>query len=352
MKKILLLTTGGTILQTKVDGILKVDNNKNSNRLLSQIIRHKEILNIEKIDIHDVFNLDSSNITPNYWKKIINAICINYNLYDAFIIVHGTDTLSYTCSALSYAMTNIAKPVILTGSQIPFDSVGSDAEINLENAIRVATQDIVKLKGVLCVFGSHIMIGTRVKKISEFSYDAFENFNSSEIGRIGAKIQFNQLAVKEYNSKYEETKNDKELYILDNFAMDKVIVLNEFPGLNWRFINKLIESGVEGIVLRTYADGNTNIGNENDEFENLREMYKFLEQKKIPLAIISQPSKGNTTMDNYQPGKLARELGAVPTYDMSTEALTVKLGWLIGQNLTYEQIRSKLLENIKGEIKV
>lgn len=351
-KKILLITTGGTILQTKVNGIFKIDEQKSTNCLLDQIIKHKEELNIDEIDVHDAFKLDSSNITPKYWKKVIDEIYSNYDLYDAFVIIHGTDTLSYTCAALSYSMPNISKPVVLTGAQVPFNSIGSDAELNLENAIRVATQDDVNLKGIMCVFGSHIMTGTRVKKISEFSYDAFENFNNDGIGRIGTKIHFNEFAVKEHNNKYGEAKSCKELNIMDEFAMDKVIVLNEFPGLNKKFIKSMIESGVKGIVFRTYADGNSNVGDENDKFENLREVYKLLEENQIPLAIISQPSQGNTTMNNYKPGKLAKDLGGVPAYDMSTEALTVKLGWLIGQNLSYEEIKDMLLEDIRGEIRI
>lgn len=351
-KKLLLITTGGTILQTKVDGIFKIDEQKNTNCLLDQIIKHKEELNIDEIDVHDAFKLDSSNITPNYWKKIIEEIYINYDLYDAFVITHGTDTLSYTCAALSYAMTNISKPVVLTGAQVPFNSIGSAAELNLENAIRVATQEDVKLKGIMCVFGSHIMTGTRVKKISEFSYDAFENFNNDGIGRIGTKIHFNEFAVKEHNNKYGEAKSCKELNIIDEFAMDKVIVLNEFPGMNCKFVDSLVESGVKGIVLRAYADGNSNVGSKEDKFENIREIYEMLRGMEIPLAIISQPSQGNTTMDNYKPGKLAKELGGVPAYDMSTEALTVKLGWLLGQNLSYKEIRNMLLKNIRGEIRI
>lgn len=351
-KKLLLITTGGTILQTKVNGIFKIDEQKNTSCLLDQVIKHKEELNIDQIDVHDVFKLDSSNITPNYWKKIIDEIYANYDLYDAFVITHGTDTLSYTCAALSYAMTNISKPVVLTGAQVPFNSVGSDAELNLENAIRVATQDDVNLKGIMCVFGSHIMTGTRVKKISEFSYDAFENFNNDGIGRIGTKIHFNDFAVKEHNNKYGEAKTYEELEIIDEFAMDEVMVLNEFPGMNCNFVNSLIESGVKGIILRAYADGNSNVGSKEDKFENIRGIYEMLRGMEIPLAIISQPSQGNTTMDNYKPGKLAKELGGVPAFDMSTEALTVKLGWLLGQELNYNEIRNMLLKNVRGEIRI
>ena len=351
-KNLLLITTGGTISQTEIDGIFHIDKSKNGNCLLSQILQKTDELNINTIDVCDLFQLDSSNITPIYWKKIIDEIVINYSKYDAFIVLHGTDTLSYTCAALSYAMTNLDKPVILTGSQVPFNSVGSDAELNLENAIRVATQDIVKLKGIICVFGSHIISGTRVKKLSEFNYDAFENFNSSELGRIGTKLRFNSIQVDKHNSKYGDAKHSDDLIIIPDFSMESIMVLNEFPGLNEKYFKALVDSGVKGFVLRSYAGGNSNVGKFSDTFENLRSAYEYLQENKIPLAVISQPFQGNTTMDAYEPGKLAKELGGIPAYDMSTEALCIKLGWLIGQNLSYEEIRNSLLQNIRGEIEI
>lgn len=349
-KNLLLITTGGTISQTEIDGIFHIDSSKNGSCILNQILKKTDELNINNIDICDLFQLDSSNITPFYWGKIINEIKINYSKYDAFIVLHGTDTLSYTCAALSYAMTNLDKPVILTGSQVPFNSVGSDAELNLENAIRVATQDIVKLKGIICVFGSHIITGTRVKKLSEFNYDAFENFNTSDLGRIGTKLRFNNIQVNNHNSKYGNAKSSDDLIVLPNFSMDSIVVLNEFPGLNKKCFEVLVDAGIKGFVLRSYAGGNSNVGKSTDTFENLRSAYEYLQEKQIPLAIISQPFQGNTTMDAYEPGKLAKELGGIPTYDMSTEALCVKLGWLIGQNLSYNEIKNALLQNIRNEI--
>lgn len=351
-KSILIITTGGTISQTKVDGVFNIDKTKDGNCLSEQIKKKMDELNLRKIDICDIFQLDSSNITPLYWKKIIDQLIINYDIYDAFVILHGTDTLSYTCAALSYAMTNIAKPVVLTGAQIPFGVAGSDAESNLENAIRVATQDDIKLKGVICVFGSHIITGTRVKKISEFSYDAFENFNCCDLGRIGTKLEFNDMEVCNHNDKYGDATKTQDLIVLPEFAMDKIAVLNEFPGLNKEYFKILVDYGVKGIILRSYAGGNSNVGEDSDIFENLRQAYEYMSEKEIPLAIISQPFQGKTTMNDYKPGILAKELGGIPAYDMSTEALTVKLGWLIGQKLSYKEIRNKLLKNIRNEIKI
>lgn len=349
-KNILLILTGGTIVQSNKDGMLLIDEKAKNPNILDKINNNKEKLNLNKIDLSNLFKLDSSNITPVYWNKIIEEIKNNYDFYDAFIVLHGTDTLSYTCSAISYAMSNINKPIIFTGSQVPFDSIGSDAEMNIENAIRIATQEEIELKGVICVFASHIICGTRVKKVDEFNYDAFENFNNDDLGRIGCKIHFNYPQIEKHNSKYGNAKSSKDLIILQNFAMDKIVVLNEFPGLNKNYIENLIDLGVKGIVFRTYAGGNSNVGDENDSFENLRTLYKYLLAKKIPITVISQPPKGNTTMSDYKPGIIAKSLGAIPAHDMSTEALTVKLGWLIGQNLSYEEIKSKLEENVRGEI--
>ena len=132
--------------------------------------------------------MDSSDITPKHWIDLVNLIEVNYDEYDSFIVTHGTNTLGYTCAALSFAFANLNKPVILTGSQVPSGMPGSDALTNLNNAIRVAVWPYHPVKGIVAVFGSHIITGTRVKKSTEFDYDAFQSFTSASIGRIGRII--------------------------------------------------------------------------------------------------------------------------------------------------------------------
>ena len=331
MKKILLFTTGGTLAQENINGILDISNNKNSDFF-------KKYIDYNNIDIKELFSKDSSNIIQDDWNIIINGILENAEKYDGFIILHGTDTMAYSSCALALALGNIKKPILLTGGQIPLGNIGSDGKMNIDNCIRVINE--TDLYGVYLVFGSHIIEGTRVKKESELDYDAFTSFADTCIGRIGVKIKLNRYNANKYMYKY----NDKSVNKIE-FAMDKICVLNEFPSINKNIFKSLINSGIKAFIFRTYADGNLCI-------DELKDVIIYLKKEKIPLVIISQPDRGCTTMSNYSVGKTAKELGCIPAFDMTTEALTVKLGWLLGQNLNYNEIIKKLNENIRGEINI
>jgi len=332
MKKVLILTTGGTLAQEGNNGVLDIVESKNSD-FLKNILTYNE----DDVYIKDLFAKDSSNIIQEDWGIIINEIINNISNYDGFIILHGTDTMAYTSAALSLALGGVKKPILLTGGQIPLGYVGTDGKMNIDNCIRIINE--TDLYGVYLVFGSYIIAGTRVKKVSELDYDAFESFSDTCIGRVGVKIRLDYDNVNKYMSTYN-TQNNKI-----KFAMDKICVLNEFPSINKRIFTSLVENGIKAFIFRAYADGNLCIA-------ELEEIIKYLREKEIPIAIISQPDRGCTTMANYVVGQRAKELGAVPTFDMTTESLTVKLGWLIAQDLSYEEIRSKLNENIRGEIRI
>ena len=328
MKKILLITTGGTIAQTRHDGMMSIDREKGGGTLLANVMSK----NIASIDVFDAFSVDSSEITPSHWLQTICAVQDNYEKYDAFVITHGTDTMSYTCAALSYALGNTTKVIVLTGAQVPFGEAGSDAEVNLENALRVAAQEDIPLRGVVCVFGSRIITGTRVKKLSEYAYDSFDSFNKESLGRIGGRLMFDIARVKEHNALYgnEPCKAD--------FDMNGILVLNEFPGLNWEIVK-----GAKAVVFNAYSYGDSNVA-------ELAGMYNYLRENSIPIAVSSQPLFGISKMVDYATGTLARELGGIPAHDMSIEALTVKMGWLLGQGYGYDEIRTMLLTNVRGEI--
>lgn len=356
-KKILLITTGGTIAQTKEEsGIASNDSIKKATTLLSHIIDKKDAYNIDAIEPIDAFQIDSSNITPDHWKMMIDILKENYEEYHAFIITHGTNTLGYTCAALSFAMGQISKPIILTGSQVPYGDFGSDAETNLENAFRVAAQSRNTIKGVIAVFGSHIITGSRVKKTTEFEYDAFKTFNSrASLGRIGRVMRFDEESLKTHNGYYGTAMRSFELDIRSEFKMKNVISLTEFPGMNQTFFERLVKGGkrgenVEGIILRSTGAGDPNIGKEDDEFDNLRKAFIFLRENKIPIIVTTQAPDGIASMTVNKPGELARELGAVPAWDMSIESMTTKLAWLLAQDLPYDTIRGEMLKDYRGEI--
>ena len=185
IKKVLLISTGGTIAGNIAGNENQVDANTFSKLLnnVSKMVKNKWNIDLE-VSAEDLeengkaLNLDSSDILPKHWRLLSNTVRENYDNYDAFVITHGTNTLGYTSAALSFAFENIDKPVILTGSQVPMDFPGADAMMNLENAIRVAIWPYDKIRGVIVVFGSRIISGTRVKKETEFDYDSFSSFST------------------------------------------------------------------------------------------------------------------------------------------------------------------------------
>ena len=249
--KVMLIATGGTIVQKHgKDGITVPSSDHVSFKECIQEIRTRlnsfaeqygETFYIEKIIVEELLdkkgnmlNKDGSNIVPDDWKLIIKKIKDNYEKYDAFIITHGTNTLGYTSSALSFALTNLAKPVILTGAQVSFGYPGSDAQMNLENAIRIAAYKQERLVGVTVVFGSMVITGTRAKKNNEFDYDTFKAFNvSNTIARIGNSVRINEEALKLHRESWP--------LVEDEFRMKEIASLTEYPGMAHLFSRYLLK---------------------------------------------------------------------------------------------------------------
>lgn len=352
--KVLIISTGGTIShEPDDDGILASNETSRRGSDFVRILNYKvQRFGIDEIRSKTILNKDSGNMSMCDWQKIVDAVVEDYDNYDAFIVTHGTETMGYATSAVTFALENLGKPVCFTGSQSAFSAPGSDSIMNLENCLRVITarRDLV---GVFLVFGTQIVSGTRVKKQTEFDYDAFKcsrRFRS--LGLLGSKIIYNEPEIKEHLAIIKHKARNKSELVVKNKFDDRIVALSEFPGLKNEFIIDLIKSGVHGIILRSYGSGVPNIGTERDEFYNLRPAFKYLQENKIPLVITSQAHTGVACMSIYEPSFLAKELGAVPGKDISIEAAVVKLSWLLGQGKKYEQIHKLMQENLRGEIQI
>lgn len=371
--KILLITTGGTIgrhtknrnneddYEDPTDKSLFQESIEDIEERLNDIAskqraQDRETYVLSSIKIIKVLDKDSAAITPTDWKVLIETIIENYNNYDAFVITHGTNTMGYTSAALSFALGNLAKPIILTGAQVSFGHSGSDAQTNLENAIRIASYAREKLRGVMVVFGSSIITGTRAKKRTQFDYDAFKSFNTGTIGKIGNYIQIDSAALNKHISFLGAgaTKSD-ELDIKDDFDMS-IASLTEYPGMDSNFIKALVMYElypIKGIILRATGAGDPNILPINKATNcsaDLREGFEFLREKEIPIVVTTQAPDGVASMDINEPGVEAVKLGAIPAHDMSMESMSVKLAWLLGRKLPYEVIREQMVQSIRGEI--
>jgi len=359
-KKILLISTGGTIAgqvaKDKQDSqkIRKADD-------LSEIIKPTISYFNEKwsidVTIHseEFYNVDSSDILPEHWIGLVELIVKHYDNYDSFIITHGTNTLGYTCAALSFALTNLNKPVILTGSQVPSGMPGSDALSNLNNALRIAVWPYEPtVKGVVAVFGSYIFTGTRVKKSTEFDYDAFQSFATASIGRIGRIININVENLIKHNG-YLETKfynralTSKDLIVENEFDM-RIASLTEFPGMSKDIFRNLVENNdINGFVFRAFGAG--------DVSHHLHDSLEYLKEEKIPIVVTTQAPNGNSNFQVNEPGQHLKEKElAIPAYDMSIESQTTKLAWLLAKKvkgkLSYEDIKREMVTDYHGEINV
>jgi L-asparaginase len=350
-KKFLMISTGGTIggetSEANKEGKSVTDFKERIAPTL-KVIKEKWAYEIE-VDTYDLCKIDSSDILPKHWTDLSEIIKTKYDDYHAFIITHGTNTLGYTCAALSFAFENLKKPVILTGSQVPFGNPGSDALMNLDNAIRVAAWPHHPIQGVIAVFGSHIITGTRVKKSTEFDYDAFQTFTTSSIGRIGRTITINDSNLKIHLAFLSKHSNPavkaKDLKLQNVFDM-RIASFTEFPGMSKELFKTVVESNdIKGIILRAFGAG--------DASENIRDAFFYLKEKGIPIVVTTQAPNGNSNFQVNEPGQKLAELGlAIPAYDMSIESQTTKLGWLLGRKLDYEKIKEEMVNNLRGEVNV
>lgn len=325
MKKICILTCGGTITMKKDKERVLVPFYK-GNVLLKKV---PSLIKIAQITVKEVTNIDSTNAQPHFWSKLASTISDNYYKYDGFVITHGTDTMAYTASALSFALGNLDKPVIFTGSQKPIDDIPTDAESNLINSIIVATYDIA---GVFIVFGSKILYGSRSTKVSESDLDAFDSPMVAPIGEISLVPKLNNFPKK--------VKIKNPLICKADFDKD-VISIVVTPGLNTVYLEKMLNV-YKGIILVAYGPGNIPSG--------LLTFLKKARELNKPVIIISQCKKGSTKMQLYDVGYQALKYGVIAGNDMIIESAVTKLMWLLGQNYNINKIQQAFNKNYSGEV--
>ena len=369
-KRVLLISTGGTIAGEVASSKKEKETIKSADQF-SDLLRGtidsiKEVHSIQvEIDHKPLLNKngdeckeDSSDITPYHWKALAQLIYDEYDNFDSFIITHGTNTMGYTCAALSFSFVNLGKPVIITGSQVPAGMPGSDALMNLENALRLSAIEITDSKGmaynimgVLAVFGSNVITGTRVKKDTEFDYDAFKSFGTAGIGRIGRIIDIDRDNLVKHNnflSRKKPVAKYQEQLDLENEFDTRIISLTEFPGMNPDIFKTLADKHhIQGFILRAFGAG--------DASKHLKSAFEFLKNREIPIIVTTQAPNGNSNFEVNEPGaNLKAEDLAVPAYDMSMESITTKLAWLLAKKekgeLTYSQLIEIMTESLKGEV--
>jgi L-asparaginase len=328
MKKICFIYCGGTIGMTRKGNGLLVPA-ENAGDLLSLV---PGIENLADFSYRFVANIDSTNMHPAIWKKLAQTIFEEYKNYDGFVIAHGTDTMAYTASALSFALQNLSKPIVLTGAQKPITDLASDGQNNLVNAVKVALLDVPE---VCIVFGTKVLRGNRAQKKSESKLNAFWSPVALPLGCIAIEpeIYFDRVF-----------RPDGKDFILKADFDNEVIFYQIFPGLNAKYIEAAINSGCKGIILNSYGAGNV----PNGEF-SLLSLIKAAVVKNVPVAIVTQCVEGSARL-MYEVGYAAMKAGAISAFDMTSEAAATKLMWALAQTRDLGEIKKIMQTNYAGEI--
>ena len=281
--------------------------------------------------------IDSSDMNPNNWIELANIIHENIDKYDGFVILHGTDTMAYTASALSFMLSGLTKPVILTGSQLPIGMIRTDGKENLITALEIATMNktsSTEIKEVAIFFDNILFRGNRTTKISTRHFDAFSSPNYPKLAEAGVDISIDEELL---------LKNNTTFKLLNNIDRN-VAILPLFPGIKAEVIEAVCGiPNLKALVLRTYGSGNA-----QREKALLEALSKFIENDGIVLNI-SQCPEGKVRQRKYQTGAALADLGVIPGGDMTLESAITKLMVCLG-NMSVEQTKQALTKSICGEV--
>lgn len=285
--------------------------------------------------------LDSSNMNPEGWRQIASAIERNYRDYDGFVVLHGTDTMAYTASALSFMCRNLCKPIIITGSQLPIGEVRTDGEENLITALQIAAQTEPDgrptVREVAILFENYLWRGNRATKKSADNFNAFKSYNYPPLAHIGLGIDY-------YRDALLRPDDNRDLEV--DYTLDYgVMFVDLHPAMTpIQFSHQLSTPGVKGIVMRTYGAGN---GPTADWF--IDEIRDAVDSGRV-IVNITQCVSGAVRMGRYATGDSLAMAGVVSGHDMTSEAALTKLMYLLGRGLSAEEVRRLMQVDLCGEI--
>ena len=325
-KKILLLTTGGTIASRPGGEGLEPHRSDVMNRELEQLRTYYDIT------VRDIMCLDSSNMRPDEWETIARSVFESRGTCDGIVISHGTDTMAYTASALTWMLPNIDLPVVFTGSQLPLADMLSDGPDNLRTAFAMAASGH---PGVFLAFDRKVMLGCRAVKVRASGFSAFESVNA----KYAALVSNRGLVVNEAILPKPTGPAQLRTQVSKN-----VFLLKLTPGLNPAVFDMLAAMGYKGIVVEAFGLGGVNVLH-----KGLRGIHRAVEDG-ISVVITTQCLYDSANLGVYQVGSKLLELGVIQGRDMTSEAAMTKLMWAIGQGMEPEEITALFSKNLAGEV--
>ncbi len=287
--------------------------------------------------------IDSSDMSPRMWAQLVRIIADRYDRYDGFVILHGTDTMAYTASALSFMLENLTKPVVLTGSQLPMGQLRTDGKENVLTSIEIAAAQGVDGRPVVpevCIyFGGHLLRGNRATKIAADGFDAFESFNYPHLCDAGVNFDFHHHHIL-------QPEFSKPMH--PHIALDSnVIVFSLFPGIQENIVRHVLDAPeLRGIVMRSFGSGNA------PQKPWILRLLREASARGVTIVNISQCVSGRVEMGRYDTGYQLKSAGVLSGFDSTVEAAVTKLMYLQARYTDHHLIRNYMSRSIAGEITV
>jgi L-asparaginase len=340
--RILIVYTGGTIGMIE-DPINKTLMPFDFSHLMENVPKVK-MLDYDIDNIQFEQPIDSSDMNPDYWQQIVHSIADNYDKYDGFVVLHGTDTMAYTASALSFMLEGLNKPVIITGSQLPIGEVRTDGEENLITALQIAaavdeTSGQPMVQEVAILFENYLWRGNRSTKRSADNFNAFKSNNYPNLAKIGLGITYNKDAL---------ARVSRDSKLTPHFHLDThVLIIDLFPGLNEVTLHHLLNTpNVKAIIMRTFGAGNSPTAGWfiNAICETVR--------RGVIIVNVTQCVNGFVRSNRYVSGDILSASGVISGYDITVEAALTKLMYLFGMGLSRDEVADAMTRSIAGEMSV
>jgi L-asparaginase len=334
---ILLIYTGGTIgmVSDKEDHHLVPFDFSEVIHRVPEMRQFKVMLTVLSLDPP----IDSSNIGVEHWIKLAQVIQVNYQEYDGFVILHGTDTMAYSASALSFLLENLDKPVIFTGAQVPIGRMRTDARRNLITALEIASahKSGKPLVPEVCIFFNTVLLrGNRSTKVESRHFNAFHSGKYPQLAKAGIDIEYNQAVILETPAESLRVYQELE---------SQVAVLKLFPGISPSIVKAILEAeGLKGLVLETFGAGNA------PTYPWFLALLRDAIERGITILNVSQCEEGEVRQGQYETSKYLKDMGVIGGADISTEAAVTKLMFVLAQHQDKTRIGEELQKDLRGEM--